>query len=59
MSNIFVPSERLRFVLRNVIRSDGPHTQRVLQQWYTLNVPSYMRGDEGEWRDVELVQEAT
>ena len=59
MSHLFVPTERLRFVERNVIRSDGPHTDRILQQFYTPNMPAYMRGDEGEWRDVELVQEAT
>jgi hypothetical protein len=61
MSDALVPSERLRFVERTVQSIEGgppPHTVKILQQWFTLNAPAYMRGNEGEWRDVEVVKES-
>jgi hypothetical protein len=30
----------------------GAGAMQVLQQWWAADVPSYMRGNEGEWRDV-------
>ncbi len=46
-----VPTESLRFI--DDVR--GMQMQRVLQQWYAPDMPKYMRGSEGEWRDVPLV----
>jgi hypothetical protein len=34
--------------------------QRVLEQWWTADLPSYMRraNEEGEWREVVTVEDA-
>lgn len=57
------PTSKLRWVMRTEAEAppdaDGmrwvPTPQRVLQQWWAADVPSYMRGTEGEWRDVDTV----
>ena len=61
----WAPTERLRFVERQT--SEGveqkskkttvARTVRILQQWFAPNVPSFMRGNEGEWRDVSIESE--
>jgi hypothetical protein len=52
--NEFAPTENLRFVQREVAVPDGSIiTIKVLQQWHAPDLPKYMRGAEGEWRDVE------
>jgi hypothetical protein len=50
------PTARLRFVERTVEREGkkSATTVRILQQFWALDVPSYMRGKEGQWRDVPL-----
>jgi len=56
MADNFVPTAGLRFVLRDVrIGEDLVRNTRILQQWWAPEVPRYMRGPDGEWRDVELV----
>ena len=52
----FVPTERLRFEKRTVPDGSGLRAVMILQQWYTIDAPNYMRGNEGEWRDVECVE---
>lgn len=57
-----VPTMRLRFVERKVPKvgaKGGWAEWRVLQQWYSENIPDYMRSrnDVGEWRDVPIVGE--
>lgn len=60
MADNWAPTARLRWVERPV--SDPPDPVRpglVLQQWFTEDVPGYMRNNAaGEWRDVETVVEA-
>jgi hypothetical protein len=58
------PTPRLRFVRRPVSTPDPTVEygvtvtgERVLQQWWAADVPSYMRGSEGEWRDVDTADE--
>ena len=59
----WVPTAKLRWVKREVTPAHGSaptidemFNLRVLQIWYSQDVPGYMRKDaEGEWRDVELV----
>jgi len=48
-----VPTMTLRFVER----VEGKKRVRILQQWYSEDVPTYMRSSKmsGEWRDVEVV----
>jgi hypothetical protein len=58
MSAAFVPTENLRFVEREVAVADGTQvTMRILQQWHAMDLPKYMRGAEGEWRDVPTWRE--
>jgi hypothetical protein len=56
MNGDWKPTGRLRFVSR----LENPHSEvprKILQQWYALDVPAYMLGTEGEWRDVALESE--
>lgn len=63
----WAPTARLRFVMRTPVavsksqqkRFDvaGPISMRVLQQWYAPDIEEYMRGKEGEWRDVVVEEE--
>ena len=56
--NELVPTERLRFVKREVpVPGATPIELRILQQWYAIDMPKYMRSGEGEWRDVPLMTE--
>lgn len=53
----WVPTAKLRFVDR-----PAPGTEKIrqviLQQWWSQDVPGYMRRDaEGEWRDVVVEAE--
>lgn len=57
--NEFVPTAALRFIERKVPVADGSGISiKVLQQWHAPDLPKYMRGAEGEWRDVPLVPES-
>ena len=62
MSEKFIPTARLRFVKRaHEFQSMDPTMpmQRILQQWWAEDMPSYMRDKAlGEWRDVELTEES-
>jgi hypothetical protein len=63
MSNSdWVPTARLRWVERIDPPEPEDTFQRkrvFLQQWYSQDVPGYMRRDaEGEWRDVPTVEAA-
>jgi hypothetical protein len=58
-NNEWVPTPKLRFVERAgvpILQHDNTKvemTVHVLQQWFSQDVPGYMRKDaEGEWRDV-------
>ena len=52
-----VPTEQLRFVER-ASHINTYETHRVLQQFWAINAPKYMRSkEEGEWRDVECVKD--
>jgi hypothetical protein len=60
MNEDWKPTARLRLVNR----SPPPGTEvapgwklRILQQWFAPDVPSYMLGDEGEWRDIPVGDE--
>ena len=58
----WVATARLRFVERPLPETmvEGVrtlHVARILQQWFAPELPRYMRGSEGEWRDVELERE--
>jgi hypothetical protein len=59
MNEDWVPTARLRFVVRAAPPlGDMPVNERVLQVWYSQDVPGYMRRDaEGEWRDVSVEEE--
>jgi len=66
MSADWVPTAKLRWVNRAVGDTDrGPgrgliplEYERVLQVWYSQDVPGYMRRDaDGEWRDVVVEEE--
>lgn len=60
MSNIIklAPTAKLRFVEReSLLDAENAQTIRVLQQFFAPDVPEFMRGKEGEWRDVECVRE--
>lgn len=61
MSADWKPTPRLRWTLRTTTVQDDPtrpaYTTRILQQWYAPDVPAYMRGSEGEWRDVPVEAE--
>jgi hypothetical protein len=52
------PTPKLRWVRRidetdaRTMIEEGVRPRMVLQQWWAAYVPSYMRGMEGEWRDV-------
>jgi hypothetical protein len=50
MSEGYVATERLRWVKRGKGRV-------VLEQWWAPDVPAYMRSGEGEWREVEVVDD--
>ena len=52
----WAPTARLRWV-RRPMPWETPLDDHVLQQWYAPNVADYMRGGEGEWRDVLLEEE--
>ena len=53
----WVPTARLRWVRRSIDPTFPP--QLILEQWYSQDVPGYMRRDaEGEWRDVPTVEAA-
>ena len=59
MSADWVPTARLRWVKKDEPTAGLAIGGIVLQQWFSQDVPGYMRRDaEGEWRDVPL-QEAT
>lgn len=51
MSEDWVATPKIRWV-RPADTSAGPDR---LQQWFAPDAPAYMRGSEGEWRDVEVV----
>jgi hypothetical protein len=57
----WAPTPRLRWVERplwaDATKSVGSMV-RVLQQWWAPDVDKYMRGAEGEWRDVGFEEEA-
>ena len=54
----FAPTSKLRFVERETsLDAENAQTMRVLQQWWAPDLPAFMRGGEGEWRDVEMVRE--
>ena len=50
------PTARLRWV-RRAPQYDDPRGAMILQQWHAPDVPGYMRGSEGEWRDVPVESE--
>jgi hypothetical protein len=62
----WVPTARLRWVAREVpvpVKTDEPpmsRFERTLEQWWTADLPSYMRraNEEGEWREVVTVEDA-
>ena len=71
MTTAYKPTTRLRFIEREVKgniavsrNSDGSEmwsvkTERVLQQWFGPDMPSYMADPTvGEWCDVPLVEGA-
>jgi hypothetical protein len=43
-------------VVREIPDGESIRKTKILQQWWTLDVPSYMQGRDGEWRDVECVE---
>jgi hypothetical protein len=55
----WAPTARLRLE-RRVMGGVGEGATRwydyVLQQWHAPDVPGYLRGGEGEWRDVPIVE---
>jgi hypothetical protein len=57
------PTPKLRWVRRidetdaRTMIEEGVRPRIVLQQWWAADVPSYMRGSEGEWRDVDTADE--
>lgn len=56
------PTTKLRFVVRD-IGGKYVNPQKILQQWFEppggcdLTLPEFRRN--GEWRDVEVVKDAT
>jgi hypothetical protein len=50
----YKPTARLRFIERPMsMDAENCATQKVLQQWWGVELPAYMRDDSvGEWRDV-------
>lgn len=62
-SSDWKPTTRLRFVEREgepVLGEDEKlraTVRYVLQQWHAPDLPAYMRGAEGEWRDVPVKSE--
>jgi hypothetical protein len=54
----FAPTTKLRFIEKeSSLDAENAQTIRVLQQWWAPDVPEFMRGRDGEWRDVECVRE--
>jgi hypothetical protein len=51
MNGDWKPTGKLRWIVRR------PEGITVLQCWWAPDVPSYMLGTEGEWRDVPLEDE--
>jgi hypothetical protein len=60
MSNLIdlAPTSKLRFVERDSsLDAENAQTIRILQQFWAPDLPPFMRGKDGEWRDVECVRE--
>ena len=58
----YAPTSKLRFIERRPPDDpvDGPAggpARKILQQWWAPDMPAYMRGSDGEWRDVPVVTE--
>lgn len=55
---MMAPTAMLRWVEKVPPQGNKPGKKSiVLQQWWTEDVPAYMRADsDGEWRDVPLMQ---
>jgi hypothetical protein len=49
------PTARLRFKEIPVGNEHPAISRKILQQWWTLDIPEYMSSGDGEWRDVPLV----
>lgn len=60
-SNNFVPTSKLRWIEREEPQEGivALVKVRILQQWHAPDVQGFMRGNEGEWRDVECVSDHT
>jgi hypothetical protein len=55
VNGALAPTAKLRFIVREIPDGDTIRHAKILQQWWCENVPSYMQGSEGEWRDIECV----
>jgi len=55
VNGALAPTAKLRFIVREIPDGDTIRHAKILQQWWAMDVPSYMQGSEGEWRDVECV----
>jgi hypothetical protein len=61
MSNIIklAPTTKLRFVEKeSSLDAENAQTIIILQQFWAPDVPEFMRGKDGEWRDVECFRDA-
>lgn len=58
-----VPTTKLRFVERREVGKPTlgiaiETSQKILQQWFSPDMPAYMQSGEGEWRDVAVESES-